>query len=247
MKNGESPANRLYLLCPGTYEDANSFSVDDDGAVVWLGKLAVDQGHSFGIVRGVGTRLGVVGRVFGGLSGIGINDRAMDLLAHVEIARPDQIFVAGFSRGCVAAYLTCRELDRLGVDVASVVVLDTVSQRWIPNFGSDGLEERFPANARAVHHAMSMHEPRWHFPLTRWENAMEVWFPGVHGEVGGRESVYPNVRASVAWAAHRLQLDCPYEDPAKHVTPVVPASMHKHRRKKLLQGDVKGPSFARKP
>jgi uncharacterized protein (DUF2235 family) len=48
-----------------------------------------------------------------------------------------------------------------------------------------GRDFRLPDNVGAAFQALAMHERRVPFMPTRIGNAYEVWFPGVHGDIGG--------------------------------------------------------------
>lgn len=185
----------LALCCMGTWEDSKGFSRSDDGAIVEIARRYVSAGGHVALVRGIGTRFGVVGRVVGGAFGLGMGDRVRDLLAHVEVVEPDVIDVFGFSRGAAEAVLTAMALDHLGREVRFLGLFDCVPQRWVPGFGRDGLPDAIPRNVQHCAHAMAMHEPRRTFQVRRFASAGEVWFPGVHGEQGGREAIAGNYDA----------------------------------------------------
>lgn len=227
---------RLLLLCMGTWENSKGLRRSDDGAAVWIGKLAEDQGWRTAIVRGAGTRAGAIGRLLGGVSGSGAKDRAEDLLASLEIVRPDEVYFAGFSRGIITAYLAADELDSLGVEVAAVGLMDSVSQRWVPWIGRDGLGEEWPANVGAVYHAMAADENRLAYPLKRWRGAKSMWFPGKHGQIGGTDSVHP-LRDAPVWIARRLGLEPGAPDPGDRAVPARPDLLGKRRSKLLRPGD----------
>lgn len=70
------------------------------------------------------------------------------------------------------------------IEVEMLGVWDTVNST-----GEDDLGEKaVPDNVRHAYHAMSIDEKRKDFELVRWNEGTrgeEVWFPGVHSDVGG--------------------------------------------------------------
>ncbi len=173
----------------GTWEDSRGLSRSDDGAIVELARRYVRGGGHAAIARGIGTRLGLLGKVMGGAFGLGMKDRVRDLLAQVEIVEPEHVDIFGFSRGAGEAMLLAAELDRLGKPVRLMGLFDAVPQRWIPGVGNDGMPRRAPGNVRETVHAMAAHESRRTFPVYRLEGALERWFPGRHGDQGGRSAI----------------------------------------------------------
>ena len=93
-------------------------------------------------------------------------------------------------------------LDGAPVKVRFIGVWDTVGALGIPddleilNLADDPKDWRFHdtelgEHIQAARHAMALDEKRSSFTVTRWANtashndAKEVWFPGVHSDVGG--------------------------------------------------------------
>lgn len=58
---------------------------------------------------------------------------------------------------------------------------------------------RLPENVESAFHAMAMHEKRAFFPITRIENAYEVWFAGDHGDIGGGDKERRVTDTSLKW------------------------------------------------
>lgn len=226
---------KMMLLCMGTHEDSDGLRESDDGGVAWIGKLAARRGFHTAVVRGVGTRAGVVGWVAGGVSGAGAKDRALDLVAHIEIQRPDEIYGACWSRGVLVMHLAAQILDRLGKKITAVAAMDTVTQRGVPFIGSDGVGRRWPSNVGQVYHAMAAGENGLIFPLRRWKGAQEVWFPGRHGDIGGTPSVLSG--QAPVWLAHRIGLDPDEADPEDGSSVARPDALCRRRRKHLRPGD----------
>lgn len=75
-----------------------------------------------------------------------------------------------------------------------------ISQAFKSHGGDRLLKGDFelPPNIDAAFHAMAIHERRPGFDITRIRNAYEVWFPGVHGEIGSGA-------ASLQWMASKAK------------------------------------------
>jgi uncharacterized protein (DUF2235 family) len=156
-------------------------------------------------LQGVGTRAGFIGKILGGLTGLGGRCRIRDAMEAVEknfAAGDREIDIIGFSRGAALALHFANEVnDELnGAAIRFLGVWDTVASFGLP--GND-LNVRWtltlPANVERCYHAMSLDERRGNFPLTRIKAAVmsipfpgviqEVWFRGVHSDVGGGQCV----------------------------------------------------------
>lgn len=88
------------------------------------------------------------------------------------------------------------------VPVEMVGVWDTVKATNDPDLDDTTL----PANVSAGYHAMAINERRKFFPILRWKKearAKEVWFAGVHSDVGGGYSA-----AGLADTALRWMIGC---------------------------------------
>ncbi len=158
--------------------------------------------------EGVGTRLGWAGKVIGGLTGAGGPHRvnaALEELTRTLKNGDTGIDVGGFSRGAALALdfanriAAEKELGAPGrgpAEIRFVGLWDTV-----PSFGIPGNEVNLgyllglPPTVRKCFHAMALDERRGNFPLmrlaakvadaTREGRLYEVWFRGVHSDVGG--------------------------------------------------------------
>ena len=157
-------------------------------------------------VAGVGTRFGAVGRALGGAFGLGelprINE-AYDQLCQNWAAGDTIIDVVGFSRGAATTLDFChcvmeRGIRRPGTDtkvepsprIRFLGVWDVVAAFGLGNLGNDllniGHHLSLPkANLQYCFHAMALDERRPSFLPTRLPGAVEVWFRGVHSDVGG--------------------------------------------------------------
>jgi uncharacterized protein (DUF2235 family) len=156
-------------------------------------------------LEGVGTRVGFIGKILGGLTGLGGRCRirdAMEELAKNFAAGDREIDIIGFSRGAALAMHFANEIhdEMNGAEVRFLGIWDTVASFGLP--GNDlniAWTLTLPANVKSCYHAMALDERRGNFPLTRVRTAgnstaspgtiQEVWFRGVHSDVGGGQSV----------------------------------------------------------
>ena len=174
---------------------------DQDTNVVWF--YDAYTGHKR-YWTGVGTRFGFIGAIFGGIDGAGGHDRIREALEELKknFAAGDTVVdVAGFSRG---AALAVHFANKVGEQTALaggqpptvrfLGVWDIVGSFDVP--GGDinvGFDLKTPPTAQHVRHCMALDERRLFFPLTRLTGSrpneagrlMEVWFRGVHSDVGG--------------------------------------------------------------
>ena len=152
-------------------------------------------------LEGVGTKAGFVGKILGGVTGAGgrLRIREMTDALKNSIASGDHdIDIIGFSRGAALA-LHFANTVRKETDDAPVRFLglwDVVASFGLPGNRIDiGWDLTLPDNVQHCFHAMALDERRGNFPLTRIKSAKsanpsasrleEVWFRGVHSDVGG--------------------------------------------------------------
>ena len=157
-------------------------------------------------LAGVGTRFGVVGKALGGVFGLGelprINE-AYDQLCQNWAAGDTTIDIVGFSRGAATTLDFChcvmgRGIRRPGSDsvveasprIRFLGVWDVVAAFGLANLGDDllniGHHLSLPKSSlQYCFHAMTLDERRPSFLPTRLPGAVEVWFRGVHSDVGG--------------------------------------------------------------
>jgi len=151
-------------------------------------------------LKGIGTRAKF--RLFNDAAkafGLGGHRRIRQAMKRLErnIAAGDTtINIVGFSRGAALAISFANEIaeDMPGVKINFVGVFDIVGQFGAPgeHFNA-GHDLDFPDNVEHCYHAMAMDEERELFPLTRLTGSgnneagrlTEVWFRGVHSDVGG--------------------------------------------------------------
>jgi uncharacterized protein (DUF2235 family) len=161
-----------------------------------------DPGKDIGslYMKGIGTRARTfIGRNFSEAFGIGGHRRvrqAMDRLENNIEAGDTVIDIAGFSRGAALALSFANEIagkmkDR---DIRFIGLFDVVGEFGLPGeHVNAGHRLNMPPNAHNVFHAMALDETRLFFPLTRLSGSgpttgvllQEVWFRGVHSDVGG--------------------------------------------------------------
>ena len=167
---------------------------------------AQSQGITSNYVAGVGTRFGVIGKIAGGAWGSGWLDRINDAhatLCKAYLAGDHNIDVIGFSRGAAIALDFVNKVYRDGIKDASgkvvvekpairfVGLFDTVAAFGLANLGFvfssfNPLHHLLlPDNVQRCFHAMSLDERRPAFVNQRIVGAYEVWFRGVHSDIGG--------------------------------------------------------------
>ena len=160
-------------------------------------------------IQGVGTRLKSLGKVLGGAFGLGNRGRVSKAYEHLcsqwELG-DTTIDIVGFSRGAAMTLDFCHMIQERGIrkpDSKAVVepsppirflgVWDTVAAFGLANLGladlNFGHHLKLPReNVRYAFHALALDERRPAFLPTRLKGAYEVWFRGVHSDVGGGNS-----------------------------------------------------------
>lgn len=155
--------------------------------------------------KGVGTRHGALGKFFGGAFGVGGQDRIEAARKDVarQVAAGDRVIdIIGFSRGAALAahFANVVANDGVKVDGETVIpevrflgVFDLVAAFGIPinlpGFGFNrmnlGYHLGLAAGVKYCYHALALDEARQAFRPTRLKGGQEVWFRGVHSDVGG--------------------------------------------------------------
>jgi hypothetical protein len=157
-------------------------------------------------VAGIGTRFDVVGKVFGGAFGLGELpriDEAYDHLCKRWAARDFTIDIVGFSRGAATTLDFCHKIQERGIrkpgsrevvepnpKIRFLGVWDVVAGFGLANLGNTALNIGHhlsvpKANLQYCFHALAIDERRPSFLPTRLHGANEVWFRGVHSDIGG--------------------------------------------------------------
>ncbi len=202
---------------------SNIDEVDDikDTNVVRFKELYQGDIH---YIEGVGTRFGALGKVLGGLLGMGGRSRIDEMLDELAENYPNDkvVDVIGYSRGAALAVHFCNKLAKEGVtlkdgnhvipEIRFLGLWDVVGSFGLSfnnvldfqeiNIGWD--IEDVPKNVETCRHAMAMDERREAFNVTRLNhkestNLSEVWFKGVHGDVGGGNSNVKRSNIALNW------------------------------------------------
>jgi uncharacterized protein (DUF2235 family) len=180
--------------------------------------------------KGIGTRaqtsIGTFGSQALGIGGHRRVRQAMDRLENNIESGDTVVDIVGFSRGAALALSFGNEIARTlpKVKIRFVGVWDVVGQFGLPGEHLNaGHDLRLPANAAACYHAMALDESRALFPLTRLGRGFnvssalrEVWFRGVHSDVGGG-----NGNRGMNW----ISLNWMYENAQRHHLPILPAAV----------------------
>jgi uncharacterized protein (DUF2235 family) len=154
--------------------------------------------------QGVGTRHGMLGKFFGGAFGVGGQkriERARADMARQFAAGDRDVDIVGFSRGAALAAHFANVIADDGVQVGGVRerpavrflgVFDLVAAFGIPvNLGFSfnrvnlGYKLSLSQGVKFCYHALALDEARQAFRPTRLRGGCEVWFRGVHSDVGG--------------------------------------------------------------
>jgi uncharacterized protein (DUF2235 family) len=150
-------------------------------------------------LKGIGTRAQTrTGDLLAQKWGLGGHRRvreALDRLENNQAAGDTEIHVVGFSRGAALALSFANEIAHKypTLQVGFVGLFDVVGQFGLPGREINaGHDLRRPPTAKRICHAMALDETRLFFPLTRVGRAgvadpqvVEVWFRGVHSDIGG--------------------------------------------------------------
>jgi uncharacterized protein (DUF2235 family) len=177
-------------------------------------------------VHGVGTKFGAIGAIVGGAFGAGwlsrIND-TYDELCDSYVGGDTTIDVVGFSRGSALALDFVNKLNKDGIRKDGTVVQKNPPVRFlglfdvVPAFGVASLGFIFssfnplhhlnlPENVQHCFHAMALDERRPQFEVKRVSHAYEVWFRGVHSDIGGGNENLGHNNIALRWMARKAAL-----------------------------------------
>lgn len=173
-------------------------------------RVHVAEDDDNGYIDGIGTRHGRLGRIFGGALGAGGKQRIKEALARVDRKTKEgdgEIDVIGFSRGAALALHFVNELESRKIPVRFLGVWDVVAAFGIPiDLGplsfqriNLGYKLKLPKNVQRAFHAMALDERRESFRVTRVKDAYEVWFRGVHSDIGGGNQNEGLSNIALAW------------------------------------------------
>jgi len=154
--------------------------------------------------QGVGTKHGMAGKLLGGAFGVGGHERIEEArrdMARQFAAGDRDIDIAGFSRGAALAVHFANVIADDGITVNGsnekppirfLGVWDIVAAFGIPiNLGINfnrinlGYKLGLPKAVNYCYHALALDEARPAFRPSRVREGCEVWFRGVHSDVGG--------------------------------------------------------------
>ena len=177
---------------------------EKDTNVVWFYNAYNGNKHYW---PGVGTRLGLIGKLAGGINGAGGHQRIREALVELTknfMTGDTVVDIVGFSRGAAIAVDFANEVAKQkglpGPAPAAVRFLgvwDTVASFDLPGDDIDiGFNFKTPPTAKRIVHCMALDERRLFFRLTRMggtsqdetDRLIEIWFRGVHSDVGGGDA-----------------------------------------------------------
>jgi uncharacterized protein (DUF2235 family) len=187
---------------------------------------AAPAGMTCDYIPGVGTRFGIAGKIIGGAFGVGWLERINH--AHATLcaayARGDRtIDVIGFSRGSAIALDFVNKVYNDGIQVDGKTVeahpairfvglFDCVAGFGVANLGfifsklNAFHKLELPPTVEHCYHAMALDERRPSFVVTRVAGAYEVWFRGVHSDIGGGNNNPPLEYVSLRWMYRKAML-----------------------------------------
>jgi hypothetical protein len=181
-------------------------------------------------LAGVGTRLGLFGRIAGGFFGAGGFSRLNQMyrsLCENYVAGHTRINLVGFSRGAALALDFANLIAKRGITDANgrvitsqpvidfIALFDVVGSFGMPmSFGPLKFQEwnightlKLPTTISISNcfHALALDERRRTFMVTRVSGAYEVWFAGVHSDVGGGNGNLGLSDIALRWMAVKAQ------------------------------------------
>jgi uncharacterized protein (DUF2235 family) len=165
--------------------------------------------------------------------------RAMDRLENNLEAGDTEVDIIGFSRGAALAISFANDIAKKlpRVSIRFIGVWDVVGQFGAPGeHFQAGHDLDFPPNVAHCFHAMALDESRLFFPLTRLGKGrntspklQEVWFRGVHSDIGGG-----NGNRGLNWIA----LNWMYEAAVRSGLPMNRAAIEKNLADKALEQQI---------
>jgi len=183
--------------------------------------------------KGVGTKHGAVGKIVGGAFGVGGHDRVEDAKRDLEkqfAAGDRDIDIVGFSRGAALAVHFANVVGdgikigetREAPPIRFLGVFDIVAAFGIPidiglSFNRINLGYRLglAKGVKQCFHAIALDESRKAFRPTRVREGHEVWFRGVHSDVGGGNNNHALNDITLRWMLRKaiatglpMQTDC---------------------------------------
>ena len=193
----------------GTWNEDEGHDIEDTNVVRFK---ELYQGNNAEYMEGVGTRFGIVGKFLGGIFGAGGQTRIKEMYDELceNYANGDkEIDIIGFSRGAALAVHFANKIGKEGIQLKGgqaekprvrflglwdIVGSFGLSFNNILNFQEINLGYDIETVNKCVDncfHAMALDERRESFNVTRldpdnqFNNIHEVWFRGVHSDIGG--------------------------------------------------------------
>ena len=172
--------------------------------------------------KGVGTKHGTLGKLFGGAFGVGGHERIEEAKHDIakQFAVGDRVIdIVGFSRGAALAVDFANVITDSGVKIAGenvkpeirfLGVFDIVAAFGIPidigirfNRINLGYKLGLSKSVKYCYHALSLDESRQAFRPTRVPGGCEVWFRGVHSDIGGGNDNHALNDITLRWMLHK--------------------------------------------
>ncbi|KAK5007097.1 hypothetical protein LTR28_005689 [Elasticomyces elasticus] len=205
------PLKRLILAEDGTWLDSDGSSLKGTLSIpsnVTRITRAIKARSSDGIPQivyyhfGVGSQGSIVDRLYGGATGNGLAEIVREGYEFISTnyVPGDEIFLIGFSRGAFTARSIAGLIGEVGVLTKSGLpylseIFRDVQHMHDPNYVPKHRDIPFPNKPSAK-------DPRYRRELVR--TLRQVWFPGVHSNVGGG---YPDQQIgniTLAWMMSQL-------------------------------------------
>lgn len=182
----------------GTWNEDEAEEAKETNVLAFCKCLPLDMNVFY--LEGVGTRLGFIGKLLGGVTGVGGYLRIHEAKQQLDryFAEGDRtVDIIGFSRGAALALHFANQVqeEQPGAEIRFLGLWDVVASFGLP--GNDlniGWHLTLPDNVKKCCHAMALDERRRNFTPTRvvprkggvlGDRLQEVWFRGVHSDVGG--------------------------------------------------------------
>lgn len=207
-------------------KDGDDVGQTDTNVLRFFQAYSARSGTADHYIPGIGTRLGAIGRVIGGMFGAGeltrIND-AYDRLCDSWVNNDRVIDIVGFSRGAATTLDFCHVIQDRGIrrpgtnvvidpspQVRFVGVFDVVAAFGAGFLGNSALNFghhlHLPkAGVQYCFHALALDEKRLSFIPTRLNGAHEVWFRGVHSDIGGGNGNRKLNDITLRWLMHKAK------------------------------------------
>lgn len=207
----------------GTWNSDEADDIEDTNVVRFK---ELYMGNNAEYLEGVGTRFGGIGKMLGGIFGAGGKTRIDEMYEELceNWQKGDRVIdIIGFSRGAALAVHFANEIGKKGVlgvngqierprvrflglwdivgsfglNVDTVINFQQINLGWNIDTVHQCVERCF--------HAMALDERRETFHVTRldpdrrFNNITEVWFRGVHSDIGGGNTNTARSNIALQW------------------------------------------------